>query len=98
LGHSRVPQSLIFDVVKIIYEGSKLYYPKVDKPTMCNENIDEYYQPFDDLEIPCCRQILKNIESVPISITPVEREKFAYACLECLFELCSDEKDGNYSI
>ncbi|CAG8495454.1 3413_t:CDS:10, partial [Scutellospora calospora] len=98
LGHSRVPQSLIFDVVKIIYEGSKLYYPKVDKQTMCSENIDEYFQPFDDLEMPCCRQILKNVESVPISITPVEREKFAYVCLECLFELCSDEKDDFFDL
>ncbi|CAG8704246.1 2805_t:CDS:10, partial [Dentiscutata erythropus] len=98
LGHSRVPQSLIHNVVKIIYEGSKLYYPETDKLTIWNENIDENSQSSDDLEMPCCNRMLKNINGTPVSITPVERERFAYACLQCLFELCSDEKDDYFDI
>ncbi|CAG8514556.1 6464_t:CDS:10, partial [Cetraspora pellucida] len=95
LGNSRVPQSLIFNVIKIIYEGSKLYYPELDKLTTWNESIDENFQLLDNLETPCYKQMLKNIDSTPVFVTPVERERFAYACLQCLFELCSDEKDGN---
>ncbi|KAF0554404.1 endosomal peripheral membrane protein [Gigaspora margarita] len=98
LGHSRVPQSLIYNVIKVIYEGSKLYYSETDKQTIWNESIDENFPLSDDLEIQCCNQMLKNIDSVPISIIPLERERFAFACLQCLFELCSDEKNDYFDI
>ncbi|CAG8763007.1 14889_t:CDS:2, partial [Racocetra persica] len=78
LGNSRVPQSLILNAIKIIYEGSKLYYTEVDKedkPTTWNESIDENFQFLDNLETLCCKQVLKNIDSTPVFVTPVERER-----------------------
>ncbi|CAG8723404.1 10050_t:CDS:2, partial [Racocetra fulgida] len=70
----------------------------VDKLTTWNESIDENFQLFDNLETSCCKQMLKNIDSTPVFVTPVERERFAYACLQCLFELCSDEKDAKVTV
>ncbi|RIA83990.1 hypothetical protein C1645_880206 [Glomus cerebriforme] len=101
MGRPRVPQSLIRDLVKTIQEGSQLYSSDVKRQEVMNGYLNK------PLPIPngspsstkkSIEKLSEKVEGATAKIVPVARERFAYACLQCLFDLCSDDQNGEQEI
>lgn len=101
MGRPRVPQMLIKKLVETIREGSQLYFTEVHRREIVNgyklsPNEEDYNNYNDDENEP--NKVLGKVEGATAEIIPVARERFAYACLQCLFDLCSDGPNGIYNI
>ncbi|CAB4394110.1 unnamed protein product [Rhizophagus irregularis] len=101
MGRPRVPQNLIRDLVKTIQEGSQLYFSEVKRQEIMNDYLNK------PLPIPngtpsrtkkSLEKLSEKVEGSTAKIVPVARERFAYACLQCLFDLCSDDQTGEQEI
>jgi hypothetical protein len=100
MGRPRVPQNLIRDLVKTIQEGSQLYFTDVKRQGVMNDYLNK------PLPIPngtsrtkkSLEKLSEKVEGSTAKIVPVARERFAYACLQCLFDLCSDDQNGEQEI
>ncbi|GES88442.1 hypothetical protein RCL_jg5346.t1 [Rhizophagus clarus] len=101
MGRPRVPQSLIRDLIKTIQEGSQLYFSDVKRQELMNDYLNK------PLPIPngtssrikkSPERLSEKVEGSTAKIVPVARERFAYACLQCLFDLCSDDQNDEQEI
>ncbi|CAJ0630351.1 10027_t:CDS:10 [Entrophospora sp. SA101] len=98
IGHPYVPQELIQSMVETLKEGSKLYETFIEER---QNNIDGELNKNNLLLssnelFPLTIQNKKlsdKVEGTTARIIPVVREKFAYACLQCLFDLCSEQNE-----
>src|SRR3954451_14305308 len=80
MGHPRVPQSLIRDLIKTIQEGSQLYFSDVKRQVVMNKSL-----PIPNGTPSLTKKSAEKVEGTTAKIVPVARERFAYACLQCLF-------------
>ncbi|CAI2181355.1 20085_t:CDS:10 [Funneliformis geosporum] len=105
MGRPRVPQNLIMDLIKTIQEGSQLYSSDVERQGVMNGYLDK------PLPVPVPNgasshqkkskppeKLSEKVEGVTAKIIPVAKERFAYACLQCLFDLCSEDQTGDEEI
>lgn len=99
IGHPCVPQELIKSMVETLKEGSKLYETFVEER---QNNIDgklnknNLLSSTNELSSPLTiqnKKSLDKVEGITARVIPVVREKFAYACLQCLFDLCSEQDE-----
>ncbi|RHZ78300.1 hypothetical protein Glove_166g199 [Diversispora epigaea] len=105
----RVPQTLIKKIVEAIQEGSQLYFTGVKRREIVNgfvnesssnnnddDDDDDHNNNDDDgYEL---NKVSEKVEGITTEIIPVARERFAYACLQCLFDLCSDGQNDEVEI
>ncbi|CAJ0749553.1 9943_t:CDS:2 [Entrophospora sp. SA101] len=103
IGHPYVPQELIKSMVETLKEGSKLYDTFIDE----RENNYNTLSSTNDLSSSFqSKKLADKVEGTTAKVIPVIRERFAYACLQCLFDLCSeqgeqgeeDESDASHRI
>ncbi|CAG8510749.1 17383_t:CDS:10, partial [Dentiscutata heterogama] len=87
MGHPRVPQTLIREIVETLQEGSQLYSADIERHAAVNGHSSKTHV-----------KQLEKVEGVTAIIAPVARERFAYACLQCLFDLCSAEYEDNIPV
>lgn len=87
MGHPRVPQTLIREIVETLQEGSQLYSADIERQSAVNGHSNKSHV-----------KQLEKVEGVTAIIAPVARERFAYACLQCLFDLCSAEYEDNITV
>ena len=101
MGRSRVPQSLIRDLVKTIQEGSQLYFSYVERQGVVNGYLNKPLPISNGGSSRTKRspeKLSEKVEGVTAKIIPVARERLAYACLQCLFDLCLDDQNGEQEI
>ncbi|CAJ0913275.1 16746_t:CDS:2, partial [Entrophospora sp. SA101] len=88
IGHPYVPQELIKSMVETLKEGSKLYDTFIDE----RENNYNTLSSTNDLSSSFqSKKLADKVEGTTAKVIPVIRERFAYACLQCLFDLCSEQ-------
>ncbi|KAG9288486.1 hypothetical protein G9A89_015692 [Geosiphon pyriformis] len=91
MGHPRVPLELIRKLIDTIQQGSQLYTMDVNRrKTYLNGNLDKPLPTIKDSASTQTPRILTKVEGSAAKIVPVARERFAYVCLQCLFDFCSD--------
>jgi len=98
MGRPRVPQNLIRDLIKTIQEGSQLYSSDVERQGVMNGYLNK---PLPVSNGPSSHtkkskfpeKFSEKVEGATAMIVPVAKERFAYACLQCLFDLCSDDQN-----
>ncbi|CAG8607251.1 1553_t:CDS:2, partial [Ambispora leptoticha] len=94
MGHPRVPVELIRQLVEIIEKGSQLYSTDEHRQSnYLNGNLDKPLPPIisgSEGQPSHTIMPITRVEGTTAKIIPVPRERFAYACLTCLFNFCSD--------
>ncbi|CAG8443203.1 6201_t:CDS:10 [Funneliformis caledonium] len=105
MGRPRVPQSLIRDLIKTIQEGSQLYLSDVERQGAMNGYLNKPLPvpvsngtSFHQKKSKPREKLSEKVEGVTAKIVPVAKERFAYACLQCLFDLCSEDQTGDEEI
>ncbi|CAG8467852.1 8909_t:CDS:10 [Cetraspora pellucida] len=97
MGRPRVPQTLIRDIVETLREGSQLYSTDIERQEAVNGHLNKT-STTSNIERTTHAKQLEKVEGVTVLISPVARERFAYACLQCLFDLCSAEYEDDFLV
>ncbi|CAG8503304.1 19215_t:CDS:10 [Racocetra persica] len=97
MGCPRVPQTLIREIVETLREGSQLYSTDIERQEAANGHLNKI-STTSNIERTAHAKQLEKVEGVTATIIPVARERFAYASLQCLFDLCSAEYEDNFSV
>jgi hypothetical protein len=93
MGRPRVPQNLTRDLVKTIQEGSQLYLSEVERQGVINGYLNKSLPDGPSRPKKLLGKLSEKVEGATAKIVPVTRERFAYACLQFLFDLCSDHQN-----
>ncbi|KAF9581340.1 hypothetical protein BGW38_001685 [Lunasporangiospora selenospora] len=114
MGYHRVPLPILEDMIKVIDNAANLYIPPTnmtarslthDSVALTTEEKAKLTLAADSMNAMSVDSLADSVQGVWINLhsttdttIPVRRERFAFTCLDILFELCSDCESSNGSV